>query len=83
VGLSVKIFFVSLLGGIALYFRGNAAKEKLRNKVTELKSVKRNRDMLVTAQRALHDGYMQTEEETRDEIKRIKAGDRDHFKSGW
>jgi len=83
VGLSIKIAFVSILAGLALYFRGNVHKEKLRGKVQELKAVKHNRDILVDAQRALYNGHRKTEKEVRDEIKRIKAGDRDTFPNGW
>lgn len=82
-GLSIKIAFVAVLAGLALYFRGNVAKEKLRSRVKELKVVKRNRDMLIEAQRALYEGQIETERSVLDEIKRIKAGDRDHFPGGW
>lgn len=66
-----------------MWFRGNAATANLARKVVELKAVKRNRVVMVEAQRALYSGKMKTDKEVRDEIKRIKSGDRDTFPNGW
>lgn len=82
-GLSIKVAIFSLLAGLALFYRGNVHREKFRGKVQELKAVKRNRDVMIEAERALYSGKMKTDKEVRDEIKRIKSGDRDTFPNGW
>lgn len=81
--LQIKIILFGLLGAVALWFRGSAAKSKLETKANELKAIKKNRDVLIAAQKALLKADILTKQEVEDEIRRVKAGDRDRTGSGW
>lgn len=81
--IQLKIILFSLLGMVALWFRGSAAKSKLETKVNELKVVKKNRGIMINAQEAMYSADIRTKQEVKDEIARIKAGVYDHDTPGW
>lgn len=81
--LQLKVWGFAILAGLAMWFRMQSLSSKLETKSNEVKSLKRNRKILVDSQEAMFQADMKTKEQIADEIKQIKAGNRDNPLGGW